>query len=103
MKISWTKVKTNAEVMNMASYKRSLINTIRKRQLKFFGHVSRTDGIEKLILSGKICRKKSRGRQRIKFTDSLNKFVTNREGKNTELLRKTENREKWRTMIVNVC
>ena len=103
MKISWTKRKTNAEVMNMASYKRSLINTIRKRQLKFFGHVSRTDGIEKLVWSGKICGKKSRGRQRIIFTDSLNKFVTNREGTNTELFRKTENREKWRTMIVNVC
>ena len=29
-KISWTKRKTNAEVMNMASYKRSLIKTIRK-------------------------------------------------------------------------
>lgn len=34
MKVSWTKRKTNAEVMEMAGYKRSLLNTIRERQLK---------------------------------------------------------------------
>ena len=103
MKVSWTKRKTNEEVMEMAEYKRSLLNTIRKRQLKFFGHVNRADGLEKLLLSGKICGKKSRGKQRTKFTDSLNAFATNNKGTKNELIRRTEKRDEWRAMIVDVC
>ena len=76
MRISWTEKKSNEEVMEMAGYKRSLLKTIRKRQLHFLGHISRADGLEKRILSGKICRTKGRGRKRAKYTDSLNKFVT---------------------------
>ena len=89
--------------MKMAGYKRSLLNTIRRRQLKFFGHVNRAGGLEKLLLCGKICGKKSRGKQRIKFTDSLNTFTTNKRGTNNELIRKTENRTEWRAMTVDVC
>ncbi|GFO35338.1 hypothetical protein PoB_006184300 [Plakobranchus ocellatus] len=62
----------------------SLLNTIRERQLKFFGHIIRAGGLEKLLVlwSAKICGNKSRGRQRTKFTDSLKKFATNKEGTN---------------------
>ena len=37
MRISWTEKKSNEEVMEMAGYKRSLLKTIRKRQLQFLG------------------------------------------------------------------
>ena len=33
MRISWTEKKSNEEVMEMAEYKKSLLKTIRKRQL----------------------------------------------------------------------
>ena len=79
MRISWTEKKPNDEVMAMAGYKRSLLKTIRKRQLQFFGHINRADGLEKLILSGRICGTKSRERQRTKYTDNLNSFVTRKE------------------------
>ena len=36
-RISWTEKKSNKEVMKMAGYKRSLLKTIRKRQLQFLG------------------------------------------------------------------
>ena len=75
MRISWTEKKSNEEVIEMAGYKRSLLKTIRKR-LKLFGHIKRADGLEKQILSGQICVTKSRGRQRTKYTDSVNNFVT---------------------------
>ena len=68
MRISWTEKKPNEAVMEMAGYKRYLLKTIRKRQLQFFGHINRADGLEKQTLSGKICGAKSRGRQRIKCT-----------------------------------
>ena len=76
MRIPWTKKKSNQEVMEMAGYKRSLLKTIRKRQLQFFRDINRDDGIEKQILSGNIFATKSRGRQCTEYTDSLNNFVT---------------------------
>ena len=76
MRISWTEKKSHEEVMEMAGYKRSLLKTIRKRQLQFFGHINRADGLEKQILSGKICGTQSRRRQVTKCTDSLDNFVT---------------------------
>ena len=79
MRISWTEKKSNEEEMEMASYKRSLLKTIRKRQQQVLGFMIRADGLEKQVLSGKICGTKSRGRQRTKYTDSLNNFVTRKE------------------------
>ena len=64
MRILWTGKKSNQEVIEMAGYKRSLLKTMRKRQLQFCGHINRADGLEKQILSGKICGNKSRGGQR---------------------------------------
>ena len=101
--IPWTEKKANKEVMEMAGFKRSLLKTIRKRQLQFFGHINRADGLEKQILSGKICGTKSRGRQRTKYKDSLNNFITRKESPNNELIRRTDNREDWKAMIVDVC
>ena len=102
MTISWTEKKPNEKVMEIAGYKRSPLKTIRKRQLQIFGHINRADGLEKQILSGNISTK-SRGRQRTKHTDSLNNFVTSKESHNNELIRRTDYKEDWKAMIVNVC
>ena len=104
MKVSWTERKTNEEVMHMAGYRRSLLNTIHERQLKFFGHIMRADSLEKRLMEGKILGRKGRGRQRTKFTDNLNKITVNHNINNTiDLIRKTECREDWRTMVADVC
>ena len=103
MKISWTEKKTNEEVMGLAGYRRALMKTIRRRQLEFFGHINRADRLEKQLLCGKICGKRSRGRQRTKYTDSLNNFATGKKSHVNELIRKTDNREEWRAMIAYVC
>ena len=103
LKISWKERKTNKEILTMAGCKRTLIKTIRERQMKFFGHINRKNGLEKLMLCGKIDGKKNRGRQRITFTNSLNKHTTNNTMSNTELIRMTNNRKDWNAMIVDVC
>ena len=102
MRISWTEKKSNKEVMGMAGYKRSLLKTIRKRQLQCFRHLHRAYGLGKQIFSGKICDTKSRGRQRTKYTDSLDNLVT-KESPNNELTRKTDDKEDWKAMIADVC
>ena len=45
----------------------------------------------------------SRGRQRTKYTDSLNNFVTRKEYPNNEHIRRIDDREGWKAMIVDVC
>ena len=61
--------------------------------------INRAGGQEKQILRGKISGTKSRGRQRTKYTDSLNNFVTREESPNNELIRRTDDREDWKAMI----
>ena len=102
MRILWTEKKSNQEVIEKAGYKRSLLKTIRKRQQQFFGHTNRADGLEKEVLSGKMCGTNSRGRQGTKYTDSLNNFVPRKESPNNELIRRTDDREDRKAMIADV-
>ena len=46
MRISCTENKSNEEVMEMAGYERSLLKTIRKRKLQFWGHIKGAGGLE---------------------------------------------------------
>ena len=103
LKISWTEKMSNEEVMNICGYKRNLLKSIRKRQLEFFGHLNRADGLEKQLLCRKICGTRSRGRQRTKYTDSLNNFTTNKQSPTSDLIRKAGNRDEWKSMTVDVC
>ena len=75
LRISWTDRKSNECVLQEANVQRSLIKTIRKRQLEFLGHVSRRKGLEYLSVTGKVEGKRGRGRQRMTFIDSLNFWV----------------------------
>ena len=99
MRISRTEKRSNEEVIEMAGYKRSLLKTTRKRQLQFYGHINRADGLENQIISGKICGTKRRGRQHTKHTDSLINFVTIKESPSNELIGRTDDREDWKAMV----
>ena len=66
-RISWTKKITNEKVLELAGNKRSLMETIRKKQLSFVGHIIRENGLERLCLEGKIEGRKARGRQRLTY------------------------------------
>ena len=101
LRIPWTDKIRNEEVMERADTKRNLMSTIRERQLKFFGHIIRKRSLEHLILTGKIEGKRSRGRQRITYTESL-KCATQRRS-STELFHLTGDREAWKSMVADVC
>ena len=75
-RILWTEKKSDEEVIEMAGNKRYPLKNIRKRQLQFFGHINRPDGLEKQLLNGKIRGTESREKQRTKYSDSRNNFVT---------------------------
>ena len=101
LKISWTHKVSNKDVLIRAKTQRTLMETIRKKQLEFLGHLCRKKGLEHQLLTGKIEGKRDRGRQRTTYMDSL-KLLTNEKNAGT-LLQKTDDRENWKTLIVNVC
>jgi len=82
---------------------------IRRRQLEFLGHVMRKEGMEDLILNGKIQGTRSRGRPRQTYMESLCNWMENQfpeeEMKNVtviNILSTTKDRHSWRAMIAYV-
>ena len=71
LRISWVERVTNERVLQRAGCGRELLRSIRQRQLKFLGHAMRQSQLESVCLTGKLERKRGRGRPRMKFLDSL--------------------------------
>jgi len=61
---TWTISETTKErlraVLRAAGVQRTLMKTIRQRQLDFFGHVMRRQGMEALVVTGKSRRETSK-------------------------------------------
>ena len=68
--------------------------------MKFFGHVIRKDGIENLIVTGKIEGKRAQGQQRYKLNDNILRWC---KSEINSIIYRTRNRENWKAMTVNVC
>ena len=64
LRISWAEKKTNVNVLREGNVQRSLLKTIRKRQMEFLGHVCRRRGLEFLSLTGKVEGKRDLMKQR---------------------------------------
>ena len=96
----------NEEVLRKVVTDRSLIKNIRKRQLDFLGHIMRKDGMENLCFTGFVDGKRSSGRQRITFLDSLctwmNGQVPEQNSTLAKLLKTARDRREWKTMITYV-
>ena len=103
LKISWLEKKSNQEVLEMSGQERSLIKTIRKRQMKFVGHIYRKREIEHLSMTGRIDGRRSRGRQRETYIDSLNAWATSKAVNNNQFMGTSYDRDRWRAMVVNAC
>ena len=48
-----------------------LLTLVKKRKLRWFGHVSRSSGLAKTILQGKVKGKRRRGRQKKRWVDNI--------------------------------
>ena len=103
LRISWTEKKPNVNVLREGNVQRSLLKTIRKRQMEFLGYVCRRRGLEFLSLTGKVEGKRDRGKQRITFLDCLCNSATGRQSKGLNFLKLSDDRDVWRGMAANVC
>ena len=99
MSIPWTQKKTNEEVLSKILEKRMIANEIRKRQLRFVGHIKRENGLESMCLEGEIEGSKGRGRPRANFLVGL-ALASGRNG--IQILRSAEDRLVFREMVANV-
>ena len=99
LRISYTEHKTNKEVLGMMKIKRLLIDSIRKRKVKYFGHMVRQNGLQRLLLEGKINRKRGKGRPRLTWATNIKEW---RGQTYVECVRAAENRQEWRSITANL-
>ena len=82
----------------MPSVNRSLLESIKSRKLKYYGHVLRNkeEILEKDIIQGTVPGRRARGRPRMVWMDNIKVWT----GLSlTETLRSVENKKKWRRVV----
>ena len=99
--IPWTAKRTNESVLLEIGVKNSLFNVAVKQKLQYFGHIARREGdnLEKLIMFGKVEGKRSRGRQKLRWTDGI---ATLTKRSIYSCYNKAQNRYEWRNFIKKV-
>ena len=65
---------TNETVLKRTCQVRQLLNTIKNRQLQFFGHIMRQENLEQISITGRINGKRARGSQRYNYLDQLKTY-----------------------------
>ena len=72
LRVPWTARRSNQSILKEISPEYSLEGLMLKLKLQYFGHLMwRTDSLEKTLILGKIEGRKRRGRQRIRWLDSI--------------------------------
>ena len=98
LRISWTERRTNNYVLEQLGVQRSLLATINKRKLSYFGHTCRPSGCDLVrnTMLGIYPAKRKRGRPRIQYTDNIKDWL------DTTLAgaaQGAQNRQEWRRKI----
>ena len=91
---------TNEEVKNKIRQAsgpyEDLLTTVKRRKLKWYGHVSRSSGLAKTILQGTVRGRRKRGRQKKRWEDNIKDWT----GLTlSDTLRKADNRWEWRELV----
>ena len=95
---------TNQEIIDRISSSSTspftdILTTVKRRKLKWYGHVTRGDGLAKIILQGNVEGKRSRGRPKKQWIDNIKEWT----GKGfNELNEIVYDRKKWRKFCFNV-
>jgi len=71
LKVLWTARRCNQSILKEISPEYSLEGLMQKLTLQYFGHLMRTDSLEKTLILGKIEGRRRRGQQRIRWLDGI--------------------------------
>ena len=92
-----TNEEVKARIGNAIGPYEDLLTTVKRRKLKWYGHVTRSSGLAKTILQGTVQGGRRRGRQRKRWEDNIKEWT----GLQWNIaLRKAENRAEWRKLVV---
>ena len=100
LNISYKDHVTNEEVRRksqaaIGEYDELLI-LVKKRKLRWFGHVSRSSGLAKTILQGTMKGKRKRGKQKKRWEDNIKEWTGMDFASST---RAAENRSRWKGIV----
>ena len=99
LRIPRTACKANKEVSRMMNTKSSLLVTAKQRKAALFGHIMRRNGLQRLLLEGKMNGKRGRGRPRLLWMDNIKEWM---KLSSVECVRKADNRKQCRSLIVDL-
>ena len=75
-----------------------LLTLVKKRKLRWFGHVSMSSGLANTILQGTVKGKRKRGRQKKRWEDNIKEWTGIDFASST---RAAENRSRWKGIVAN--
>ena len=91
---------TNEEVRNRVQnaigVHDDLLTMVKKRKLRWYGHISRSSGMAKTVLQGTVKGARKRGRQKKRWEDNIKEWAGMGFG---DSLRAAEDREGWKGIV----
>ena len=101
LRVPWTARRSNQSILKKISPERSLEGLMLKLKLQYFGHLmQRADSLEKTLMLGKIEGRRRRGRQRMRWLDSIADSMDMSLSKPQQMVK---DREAWHAAVHRVA
>ena len=92
-----TNEEVRSQVRALVGPYEELLTTVKKRKLRWYGHVSRSSGLAKTILQGTVNGTRRRGRQRKRWEDNVKEWTGLSFAASQ---RAVEDRTKWKEIVI---